>query len=673
MSQINVNTIRNRTGGPPNLDKGAVVTGILTCTGNVSVGGTLTYEDVTNIDSTGIVTAKSGINVGNAVSPGIGATIDPNGNAVFAGIVTANSLRGDGSLLTGIDATAIQTGNTSVQTVDTGSDGHVKMTTEGSERVRVGPAGQIGLGGANYGTSGQVITSAGSGSAPSWSALPAGGNQIDLVADGAIAAGKPCIIQTDGKAAQIAENLLPTNPPVGNGDSSVTDVKQMVSWVYDTSRDRYVVIGKYGDAYWIYGTNTSGNTTFSWSSQFLLLGYAMASCMACYHESQERTIFMWWNSQRTASVALQVATHGPDVNSAADFNADLTYNVGNRGYPFAAIYYSQVNVCCFMVQDRDSNLGILYMLDTTTSSTISQNVVNKKATITLDGSASIQFGGLATNGTVLVAAYKKGSNSGIYYKIITGTNNTTYTETSEAHYTDGSITVEQMDISYDSNAGKFVLVYKNASGNYLRVVVGTLSGTGSSATISWGTPVEMNQTEAISGLSCEYDPGRKETLVVYSRTDTTGQIRYVSISGTTPTWGSATQLDGNFYPSTTKGDHFSIVVNPDTNQMAVGWVDGSNNSGNVSRWELITGVSVQSNLTSANQNFLGFAEDAISDGATGTIKLQGNVVGNQSGLTPATWYAVQNDGTLSSGGSATSAGGLALASDKLRIKEVPKS
>ena len=145
MSQINVNTIRNRTGGPPNLDKGAVVTGILTCTGNVSVGGTLTYEDVTNIDSTGIVTAKSGIFVGNPVSPGIGATINTNGNAVFAGIVTASSF-------SGVESDKIFEGNTEVETIDTGSDGHVKMTTEGSERVRVGPAGQIGLGGANYGT-----------------------------------------------------------------------------------------------------------------------------------------------------------------------------------------------------------------------------------------------------------------------------------------------------------------------------------------------------------------------------------------------------------------------------------------------------------------------------------------------------------------------------------------
>ena len=31
--------------------------------GEVSIGGTLTYEDVTNVDSIGIITARSGINV----------------------------------------------------------------------------------------------------------------------------------------------------------------------------------------------------------------------------------------------------------------------------------------------------------------------------------------------------------------------------------------------------------------------------------------------------------------------------------------------------------------------------------------------------------------------------------------------------------------------------------
>ena len=59
-------------------------------------------------------------------------------------------------------------GNTEAEVVDTGSDGHFKVTTEGTERIRIGPAGQIGIAGANYGTSGQVLTSGGSSGAVSW-------------------------------------------------------------------------------------------------------------------------------------------------------------------------------------------------------------------------------------------------------------------------------------------------------------------------------------------------------------------------------------------------------------------------------------------------------------------------------------------------------------------------
>jgi len=66
------------------------------------------------------------------------------------------------------DADKIIEGNTEAEVVDTGADGHFKVTTEGSERIRVGPAGQIGIAGANYGVTGQVLTSSGSGGAISW-------------------------------------------------------------------------------------------------------------------------------------------------------------------------------------------------------------------------------------------------------------------------------------------------------------------------------------------------------------------------------------------------------------------------------------------------------------------------------------------------------------------------
>ena len=49
--------------GTPAITVGNVVGVAATFSGNVSIGGTLTYEDVTNVDSVGIITAQAGINV----------------------------------------------------------------------------------------------------------------------------------------------------------------------------------------------------------------------------------------------------------------------------------------------------------------------------------------------------------------------------------------------------------------------------------------------------------------------------------------------------------------------------------------------------------------------------------------------------------------------------------
>ena len=116
MSQIQVDTIYDRDGtGAPNFPNGVTVTGVTTATsfagsgdnltftsisastgtysGNVSVGGTLTYEDVTSVDSVGLVTARLGLDV---TAGGIDVTA--GGINVAAGICTfpANSTIGGG-------------------------------------------------------------------------------------------------------------------------------------------------------------------------------------------------------------------------------------------------------------------------------------------------------------------------------------------------------------------------------------------------------------------------------------------------------------------------------------------------------------------------------------------------------------------------------------------------
>jgi len=62
-----------------------------------------------------------------------------------------------------------------------GGDLNIYDATADAERFRVGSSGQLGIGGANYGTSGQVLTSGGSGAAPTWA--DAGGGAFEVVSD----------------------------------------------------------------------------------------------------------------------------------------------------------------------------------------------------------------------------------------------------------------------------------------------------------------------------------------------------------------------------------------------------------------------------------------------------------------------------------------------------------
>ena len=113
MSEIRVDNIVSETGtGNVAFNKGINVTGVVTASGysgtinatgltgtpDITVNnitgvaatftGVLTYEDVTNVDSVGIVTARGGLEVGAA---GVGGTISSGGNVIFAGITTVGT------------------------------------------------------------------------------------------------------------------------------------------------------------------------------------------------------------------------------------------------------------------------------------------------------------------------------------------------------------------------------------------------------------------------------------------------------------------------------------------------------------------------------------------------------------------------------------------------------
>ena len=61
--------------------------------GSVSIGGTLTYEDVTNIDSVGLITARNGVVVGS------GITLSKDGDIFATGISTVKGFHINGTQL----------------------------------------------------------------------------------------------------------------------------------------------------------------------------------------------------------------------------------------------------------------------------------------------------------------------------------------------------------------------------------------------------------------------------------------------------------------------------------------------------------------------------------------------------------------------------------------------
>ena len=102
--------------------------------GTVGIAGTLTYEDVTNVDSIGIITARTGVIVGS------GVTLNATG-VIATGVITATSFSGSGANLTNLPPSA-PVGGASTNQVFFENDNSVDVSytiTSGKNAMAAGP------------------------------------------------------------------------------------------------------------------------------------------------------------------------------------------------------------------------------------------------------------------------------------------------------------------------------------------------------------------------------------------------------------------------------------------------------------------------------------------------------------------------------------------------------
>ena len=125
------------------------VSGNATVTGNLGVGGVLTYEDVTNIDSVGVITARAGINVTGGVITGNGSGLTNLSVGMTTETISPSGITTHLLLSSADDHKVLATGNVTIDvTGGTESDNHqVRIENVGVATVGFSTAFQFPSGG----------------------------------------------------------------------------------------------------------------------------------------------------------------------------------------------------------------------------------------------------------------------------------------------------------------------------------------------------------------------------------------------------------------------------------------------------------------------------------------------------------------------------------------------
>ena len=673
-------------------------------------GSTLTALNATNLASGTVPTARLG-------SGTAGST---------------NFLRGDGSWQA-IATDKIEEGNTSVETVDTGSDGHVKISTEGTERVRViadgkvgigdssptkpltvgtttpvillddqssrtleirgpsathnatvlttsshdlllgtnnserfrvGSSGQLGVAGANYGTSGQVLTSGGASAAPSWTTISAA-PEITATAHGTVTAEKAVIVRSDGKVETVANvpasNGSFTNMNPFNNQGKLTRIASNNNGQYVLLEDTNVSNGLQATVLTVSGTTVTKNSATSITTTCSQTSNDDRFDIS-YDSTADKFVVVYIHSSTANVQAKTVTISGTGSSASISQGTELTIG-------------SSVSQFCRVAYDPDQDKTALI------------------ADVSGDGFAW----GLTVSGTNLSAS-------------------------SHVQIDEGKTPFQQPNMCYDNKNKKFQILWRQSSSGIIRPQTLTwnasnarYNGYSGTPPILWSNgyegPISIAHVKDTDGYVCHY---KRSDNIMYARLITCNS------TGSTITAGSETQIHASYaYRSgdmkhdslndkmmlisrgtdgyidykilsynvtnrTVSVDSTTILANTSTNPNSNTFVaEGINAAFDTTNNIFVASFAKnQSGSYSTNQvmafqrpsttldatKFIGFASSTVTDGNTATVKVASNT-STQSSLTPAIKYYVQGDGTVGATASTPSVeAGVALSSTKLLIK-----
>ena len=441
---------------------GIVVTGVSTFSSNVSVGGVLTYDDVTNVDSVGLITARSGIRIGAGQSV-----------SAVSGIAT---YYGDGSQLSGIESGVVNFVASGTipngATVVVNTDGTVGIVTQtGSADPSVGGAVTFNTTSSNPSatydaSSGKVVIA--------WSQYTASTGY-----DGKVIVGTVSVTSISfGSAVTF-----------NSGQSSYTNI------TYDSANSKVVIC--YTDGNTFLGraiVGTVSGTSISLGSEATFNNGQSTRLSSVSTANGKVVVVYTGTSDYGTAVVGTVSGTSISFGSAVVFNSRLSYE-------FACAYDSTNDKVVVFYQDQNNSSSGRSKVGTISGTSISFG----SEAIFISNSSGWYSATGTTNGKVVVAfEHSASGNAGTaVVGTVSGTSITFGTPVvfnSSASHT---------GMTYDSAKDKVIIAYVGSPAKG-EAIVGTISGT----SISFGTKIQYDSVGTYYN-SPAYDSANGKVAIAY--------------------------------------------------------------------------------------------------------------------------------------------------------------
>ena len=203
---------------------------------------------------------------------------------------------------------------------------------------------------------------------------------------------------------------------------------------------------------------------------------------------------------------------------------------------------------------------------------------------------------------------------------------------------------QYIDSCYDTTNDRVIVVFTDQDqSNKTFIMAGTNNGK-SSASMSWGTPVELDSSEC-SSVQCVFDPNQEKVLVSYGDPGDSNKFKWVlctvNSSNNSVSIGTVftdTHIwDTSDYNTTERGG-------PVYDEVRKRYVRFYRKDADMNNGYLFAAKTSSSTTTPGE--FIGFSNAVVSSGAAAAIDITGSVNESQSSLTTGSKYYVNNQGGL---------------------------